>query len=369
MRELPFILHILIAFGALQAVFLSFIFFTRKKAARQDKFLAMFLAIEGITLIERLLAETRLIESVPHLLGISYPINFIKPPILFFMALAIIQPGFKLKSKHLLHTIPFFLMLLMNVPFYGMPASEKLLFAEQFIKYVPAYSSFDFWFFMSFFFYIGAYLWISISKLTAYQQHIKNNSQANWYRSVLRLYLFGLSLGFLYFLVRPSGIIEIPLFNLISMLVMTFLIQSIAYNFITNKSLLNGSPTSTLADLDQSSKDEKRVRDKLELEKVFLDDSLSLTDFANSLDLPKKYVSDLINQRMGYTFKEAVNHYRVEEAKRIMRNNESTELGLIQVGMKSGFNNKVSFYRTFKRFTGKSPSEFADTKSPEVKKK
>lgn len=368
MIDLPFILHILIAFGAFQAIFLSIIFLSRQKGKLPDKFLGLFLMIEGITLIERLLAETKLIESFPHLLGVSYPINFIKPPILFFIVLSLVSSKFQLKAKHLLHSIPFFLMLLMNIPFYGMPAEDKLAYVDNFINYVPAYNSFDFWFFITFFFYIGIYLWLSISRLSDFQKHVKNNRHVNWYRSVLRLYFFGLSLGFIYYLIRPSSLVEIPLFNLISMLVMTFLIQSIAYNFITKNNLFNSVATPNLVDVDQRINDEQRIREKLEVEKSFLDDTLTLATFARSLDLSKKYVSDLINQRLGYTFREAINYYRVEEARRLIQDEQHISRGLIQIGMESGFNNKVSFYRTFKRFTGKSPSEYADSMPVQSKK-
>ena len=139
---------------------------------------------------------------------------------------------------------------------------------------------------------------------------------------------------------------------------MTFLIQSIAYHSISKNILFNGTPSPILHNIDQLVNDEKRIRDKLEGEKAFLDDTLTLSAFAESLQLPKKYVSDLINQRLGYTFREAINYYRVEEAKKMMVRDKDQE-GLIQIGMKSGFNNKVSFYRTFKRFTGKSPSEYS----------
>lgn len=358
----------LIAFGACQAIFLAIIFFTRNKGGLPSRFLALFLTIEGITLVERLLAETNLIESVPHLLGLSYPINFIKPPILFFMALAIMSPDFRIQRKHALHSIPFFLMLLLNVPFYMLPAEEKLSIVAEFITYVPTYSSFDFWLFISFFLYIGCYLILSIMKLRSYQKHVKNNNQANWYLSVLKLYTLGLFIGFLYFLIRPTGLVEIPNFNSISMLVMTFLIQSIAYNFISNNHLFNSSVRPTLNNIEQQVKDEALIRQKLETQKAFLDDTLTLEDFANSLQLPKKYVSDLINQRFGYTFREMVNHYRVEEAKKIMSSGDDHSNGLIQIGLRSGFNNKVSFYRTFKRFTGKSPSDYVSKLDSERRK-
>ena len=355
--ESPLIFHVLIAFGALQALFLAIVLLIKRKDLPQILF-SSFLLIEGITLIERLSAETDLMQQFPHFLGVSYPINFIKSPILFFLAVAIINPSFRLRKSHLLHCIPFLLMLAMNIPFYMMSGAQKIEQVSAFIDYVPSYDSFNFWFFLSFYAYIGIYMGLGSKKLIGYKKHVKNNKLANWYLWVLYLYLALLSVQFIHFLLRPSGLVEFPFINEASMLLMTFLIQSIAYSFLSQSTLLQQKNDRFFSNVDRLSKDSTLIREKIESDKVYLDDTLSLEGFSQSIDLPKKYVSDIINQSFGGSFKETINKYRVEEAKRHMENEVGKEVALIPIGLQSGFNNKVSFYRTFKKYTGKSPSDY-----------
>ncbi|GAB5527703.1 MAG: hypothetical protein Roseis2KO_55750 [Roseivirga sp.] len=357
MTESPLIFNILIAFGAFQALFLATVFLLQPKKTLPKKFFAFFLIIEGITLIERLLFETNLITEVPHLLGISYPINFIKPPILLFMALAITQPKFKLRKAHGLHLIFFLLILVMNIPLYMMEGPDKIAFTRESMAALPDYNSFNFYFSLSFFANIGTYLFVAIRVLRQYKEHIKNNQLANWYLQILVLYTAALALGLIYFVLHPAGL-EIPLFNTISMLSMTFLIQSIAYRLFMKSEILNPKSSAIGANIHQIIQDEQRIREKLEVEKAYLNDALDLETFAKSLNLSKKYVSDLINQKFGKTFKALVNEYRVEEAKYMMQQEKDSKVQLIDIGLESGFNNKMSFYRVFKQFTGKSPSEY-----------
>ncbi|MEP5611456.1 MAG: AraC family transcriptional regulator [Cyclobacteriaceae bacterium] len=351
------IFHVLIAFGAFQALFLSIVFISQSKSNLPKKLFALFLFIEGFTLVERVLVESNLIGSVPHILGISYPISFIKPPILFLMGLAIINKKFKLRRVHSLHFTPFILMLLLNIPFYLQTGESKVEFVAAFVNYSPAYTDFNFYLFFSFFLYIGIYVFLTVKTLMGYHVHIKNNKLSNWYLRVLYLYGISLLIGFVYFLIRPSGLVEIPLFNVISMLIMTFLVQSIAYSFLAKSNIFHHrSPT--INNVEQIIRDEKTIRNKLEIDKIYLDDTLNLEQLARSLDFSKKYVSDLINQRFGNSFKEVLNQYRVEEAKQLMKRELNTNAQLISIGLQSGFNNKVSFYRTFKKQTGKSPSVY-----------
>ncbi len=110
-------INLLIAYGALQAFFISLVLLGSKPKPLFNKLFSFLLIIEVITLLERLLVETQLITSVPHLLGISHPISFLKPPLLLFMALTVTDREFKIKKKDYLHLIKFGLMLFLNVPF------------------------------------------------------------------------------------------------------------------------------------------------------------------------------------------------------------------------------------------------------------
>lgn len=352
------VFNILIAFGAFQALFIALVLLAPGKQRLAKRLFAVLLFIEGLTLIERLLADTDLIRSVPHLLGISYPLSFVKPPLILFTAKAIIDSTFRFRKKHLYHFIPFFLFLLLNVPFYFLTAAEKLAFVQEFLEKVPTYNSFDFYLFLSFYAYIGIYLILTLKLLGTYRKHIKNNFLANWHLRVLQLYTLVMVVNLIYFLILPSGLLQAPLFHKVSMLVMTFLIQSIAYSFFSSADIFNQSVQADLSKLDQRTKDEQRIKAQFEKHKVHLDDTISLDKFAAGIQLPKKYVSDLINQGMGCTFKDLLNEYRIKEAIQLMQQHKNPKKSLLEIAYSSGYTNKVSFYRSFKKIMGMAPSDY-----------
>ncbi|NRB49510.1 MAG: helix-turn-helix domain-containing protein [Saprospiraceae bacterium] len=350
--------NILVAFGTFQALFMALVLLGGQRKGLVKPLFAILLLIEGITLLERLLADTNWIESVPHLLGISYVLSFIKPPLILWTAKAIIDQKFRLDRKRIYHLIPFFLMLLVQIPFYLMSAEEKLAFVRSFLEKVPSYTSFDFYLSLSFFAYIGIYLVLTLRLLSVYRQHIKNNSLANWNYRILLLYSLVMGINLVYFLILPSGWIEAPIFHQISMLVMTFLIQSVAYSFFSQAEIFSQNVQADLSQLQQRAKDEKRITALFEIDKVHLEDTLSLDQFAAILQLPKKYVSDIINQSMGCSFKELLNDYRIAEALSIMRENINPKKNLIDIAYDCGYTNKVSFYRSFKKKMGMAPSSY-----------
>ncbi|MEP0044785.1 MAG: AraC family transcriptional regulator [Reichenbachiella sp.] len=351
-------LSFLIAFGACQAFFISLVLLSGKDKTSFRRFFAWFLIIEGITLFERLLVGSGLIDAVPHLIGISYPISFLKPPLLLFMAFVLVNGQFKLRKVHYLHFIPFVILLVFNLPFYAMAPDAKLDMVRAFMNKVPSYQSFDFYLSLSFFFHIGIYMYMAIRVLREFKTLVKNNALVNWYLTVLFSYSYFLLAHFIYFIFSPLGWMKFPTFNQISMLIMTFIIQSIAYKLINRSSVFNSKRKPELSDLDKYKQTEQRIKNKFETDKIHLDDTLNLEAFAQSVGESTSYVSELINQRFGCSFKNLLAQYRLEEAKTLMRNTRMDEIRLIDIAYGSGFNNKVSFYRTFKSQTGYSPSEY-----------
>lgn len=351
-------INLLIAYGGLQAFFIATILLKIKNRNLFKTLFAFLLIVEGVTLIERLMVETEMILSVPHLLGISYPLSFTKPPLMFFMALAITNRDFKISKKAFYHFIPFALMLLANLPFYALDGVEKITIVQGFMEKVPSYASFDFYFTLSFFLYIGLYIFLSVKKLNRFRSHSLNSPIVNWYRKLLLVYCVFLFLHLSYFVIQPLGSFSFDLINQVSMLVMTFIIQGIAYVLIERSSLTSKTSIPDWGNLDQRRLDEKRILNALEEEKLYLDDELSLKKFSEQIGLPEKYVSQIINHKFNSSFKRLINQYRIHEAKQIMEASKEKKVKLIDVGFQSGFNNKVSFYRSFREFENVSPSEY-----------
>ncbi len=353
------IINVLITYGALQAFFIAFILFRSKPKTLFKYAFASLLIIEGITLLERLLVETELIHSLPHLLGISYPISFLKPPLMLLMAFAITDKHFEIQRKMYGHLIPFGLMLLLNLPFYFMSGTEKLDWVRVFMERIPSYQSFDFYFSLSFFVYIGIYIFWSLKKLNQFRLQVTNNVLVNWYRIILIAYSVFLLLHLLYFITQPIGKFNFALINQLSMLAMSFIIQGIAFKLMDRSSLFKVK-TPNLGELEKRTEHEKLIVRKFEVDKIHLNDELSLQEFSDSVSLPPPYVSELINQKFNCSFKKLVSRYRIKEAKQIIEESAEKKVKLIDIAFQSGFNNKVSFYRAFKDLENISPSEYLE---------
>jgi len=96
----------------------------------------------------------------------------------------------------------------------------------------------------------------------------------------------------------------------------------------------------------------------MEQERLFLDPELTLKLVCERLYTNSSYLSQVINEHLGTSFKDFVNHLRVEEAKRLLIDSKTQNLTIITVGFEAGFNSKDAFARAFKKFTGVTPKEF-----------
>ncbi|MEO1033092.1 MAG: helix-turn-helix domain-containing protein [Bacteroidota bacterium] len=352
------VINALIVFGTFQAFFIAFILLKSNRTLFKSLFAAL-LVVEGIILMERLLVETQIIRDLPHLLGIAYPISFLKPPLILLMTSSIVVQNFRLLHKHLWHLSGFAFIGLLNIPFYFLSGSEKLATVETFMNQIPSYSSFMFYFYLSFFAYIGIYVYLSIKKLRIYHLQISNNDLVNWLYKVLLGYSLFLILHLIYHLIQPIGKYNFALFNQLSMLAMTFIIQSIAYK-IFDKSTIFKNKTQILSNTSDRLEYKNIIINKLVNDKAYLDDSLSLLSFSNSVNISSSIVSEVINQTFNCSFKRLINKYRLAEAKSIIENKKDDKIKLIDVAFDSGFNNKVSFYRAFKELEGISPSSYLE---------
>lgn len=102
-----------------------------------------------------------------------------------------------------------------------------------------------------------------------------------------------------------------------------------------------------------------RIADKIskvmEVEELHLDSSLSLQKLAQHVAIPPSYISQTLNETMGTNFFDFVNKWRIESAKPKIIANEDT---VLNIALEVGFNARSSFYKVFKKETGKTPTEY-----------
>ena len=101
-----------------------------------------------------------------------------------------------------------------------------------------------------------------------------------------------------------------------------------------------------------------RIVQLMETQHPYLNPELKLSDIADTLGVHRNAISACINSQQGCTFSQFINSYRLQHAKKLLL--ETNDMKVSAVGMKSGFANERSFFRSFKAATGVTPKEWKE---------
>lgn len=105
-----------------------------------------------------------------------------------------------------------------------------------------------------------------------------------------------------------------------------------------------------------------RLREMMEKDKVYLDADLTLKKLAKPLNVHYNHLSQIINERMGKSFNDFINSYRIQEAKVKLSNPAEGKKTILEIAYETGFYSKSVFNTAFKKFTGMTPSQFRKEK-------
>lgn len=112
------------------------------------------------------------------------------------------------------------------------------------------------------------------------------------------------------------------------------------------KSLLVGVDLSLL---------ELRIEELMREKKLYRDPELTLTALSDDLGVKTYQLTEFLNDHLRTGFYGYVNRYRIEEAVALL--NENPEQDILSICYFVGFNSKSSFNDSFRKITGKTPSQ------------
>ncbi len=356
-----------------QGVFLLLVLLlsAQKRTKRGNTYL-FFIILTLIWYLAEFLAVRNTIDiKLTIFYGTRYGSWLLLGPLTLYYFLSITDGTWKLKTKSLLHFVPFVLFVCI-IPLisddiinkrqvdYGMLSvfdhRKKIISPIQYI-----YS----FIFIIQFIHLGGYLFKNIGLVKNYTETIKSEYAAvdigiRWARifNIVLISILIFSILFLYILL-VTDIYRRHLDYI-------YVLPIGALFFLISYSLMNTDWKS----IDQST--EKYAKSSLKTEsvvayvkelnhlmnnkKIYLNNEIRLLDIAKQMHIPSHHVSQIINGHFKSSFFDFVNKYRVEEAKRMIE--EHPEYTLLQIAFDSGFNNKTSFVNAFKKFENKTPSAF-----------
>lgn len=103
------------------------------------------------------------------------------------------------------------------------------------------------------------------------------------------------------------------------------------------------------------------LREIIEKQKLYLNPELNLQMVIKLLGTNKKYLYEAISSNTDNNFRNFINRYRIDQAKKLIEENirDKTNSNMSELFNFCGFNNATSFFRTFKSMTGLTPKEYA----------
>ncbi|MEO1662420.1 MAG: helix-turn-helix transcriptional regulator [Pseudomonadota bacterium] len=119
------------------------------------------------------------------------------------------------------------------------------------------------------------------------------------------------------------------------------------------KSALSDEQIARLAD---------KIKAAMREDQLYRDPDLSLSMLAKHISARPNYVSQTLNAKLGATFFDYVNAWRVKDAQAQLSSGSDTVLA---IAFAAGFNTRSSFYTAFKRHVGSTPSAWRKTRACE----
>jgi AraC-like DNA-binding protein len=354
-----------------QGLFLiSLILLKKSKNLPASLLIIAMLLIMVLTNFGYMVSRTPLIHTIPYFFLVPFGMIFLYGPLLYLYSKSILDSNFIWKPKYWLHFIPYIIQLSLNLPLYTAPIDFWERFNGEFLSgNLPirsfekiAYAIQDIHLLT---YLVIIYLWINESKkrFGNAQFIISISARITWVKQLtLCLAIFLVTVSSLYLSVLLNGY-YMPVTNYIYTLVISSVIYFIAYKMILKPELIILDFTKKYKSYRVFENDEgddyiRKVKSQLEEHKIFTNPELKLADFAVLIGLPQHQLSKLINEKLGKSFNDLINEYRVNEFISRIKDPGFQNLSIFGIAMDVGFNTKSSFNNTFKKITGKTPSEF-----------
>jgi AraC-like DNA-binding protein len=365
---------VFIFLGIVQTIFLCFFFFSREnRKISANVFYGLMLLSMTLCVIEIFLMYTGYIQNALHLVDFSEPFSLLIGPFFYFYVLSLIRGG--IHKKHYWHLAFAAVYLVCVLPFFLEPADVK------FNSWVETYDTglqprdYHYERDVRLFWITDVHTELTLISLTVYAilsiieiAKVFRLRKESFYKPVNPV-LKKLRNGIFEVVSVIVIILAIKLLNeddtgdhlFAAYISMTIYLTSISVigqsGFFRPASLATPQKykSSTLTE-EQHQITLKKLTELMVSQKPFLNPEFSLPDLASKLGTSVHVLSQVINEGLGKNFFEMTAEYRVNEAKRLLK--EQPNVKVEEIAEQVGYNSKSSLNTSFKKLTGMTPSEF-----------
>ncbi len=357
-------LAVLNLLGAAQGALLALALLTTK-AGRQtaNRLLAALTLTISIVVSGAVLLTSNYVFVFPHLSRIHQPFVFLAAPLLFLYIRELTSREKRFERRDFLHFIPFGACLIYLLPYFLQSRTAKINILS--LEYIQSFGQ---WYYVRSAMFIAqtlVYLILIVLIIVEYSRRAQERNSSRDRAVLFEVRFFVIATAVLWCaVVLRYAIPTMP--NLVVPLGASLLVYALGYLKMRRpEPQTNGKDELSVKKYEKSRltpERSERYLDKLlnfmTKEKPFTDGDLTIQRLSEKLSIPAHHLSQTINERLGQTFSDFINSYRVEEAKKKLLDPALKHLSVLGIAEEVGFNSKSSFNAVFKKHTNMTPSEF-----------
>jgi AraC-like DNA-binding protein len=195
-------------------------------------------------------------------------------------------------------------------------------------------------------------------KANGYQTDIR------WLYYALGLALVGLACHLPLCIAKNCNEIEVVLGTVvITLLVSSIFLQSV---FTTGLSMQNLVEILQETEHGMKMGDElvnnylEQLQKEMETSKIYRNPACTLEAVSRHTHIPQHHLSYVVNRQSNKNFSDFINEYRCKHACTLLEDKYFQKMTLEAIGKQSGFGSRSNFCEAFKKFYGKTPSEYRE---------
>ncbi|MFC4635854.1 helix-turn-helix domain-containing protein [Dokdonia ponticola] len=347
-------------------IFIAIILNLRRKTDRlANGLIGLFVFMHSIFLIHTMLFVSNYTYEIPHSQNISTVFSFLYGPVLYFYFKRITE-NYKFKKIDLVHLLPTIGFIIVFIPIYSLSAAEKL----DIMLGVGAYEQHPYLEEIAIIKIISLFVY-GYFTLRLYRKNAKNSAVTSPKKVKLQRMIMIIhtvyAISYLLYGINFMKDDFQSAASSVQFLAMSLMVLYVGYIAYANPQVLVGTVQALKKEIVKyknsglttsfSTELKEELVKLLEEEKVYRQNTIKLETIAERLGTTRHNASQVINEHFGLNFFELINKYRVEEAMELLRSNKDN-LNIIDIAYEVGYNNKVTFNKSFKRFSNLTPSQF-----------
>ncbi len=328
--------------------------------------ISLFVLMHSIFILDLFFFLTNLRYSYPHIYLLSITFSFLYGPLIYFYYKKIAL-NYRFRKIDLLHLIPTVIIVFNVLPYYFISGEEKLKIMLD-VSSLSLKKIHDF----TIIFKFASLLIYATLIVRIYLFKIRKDNKIlidkyKWLKGIAYLVSSYVVFYCIYgLIIAYDSIPRIEFLFHLQIIAMALMVLYVGYKAyltpklfaqgffdeVNNKYKKSGLTSSFSSDLKD------QLIWLLESEKIYRQNNISLELLSQKLDTNRHNTSQVINEHFNLNFFELINKYRIEEALDIIKRDTNKNMNIIDIAYEVGFNNKVTFNKSFKKLLSQTPSQY-----------